>query len=197
MRTYSFPDVLAMTDRHARERCRQRNMARVRQLFRLHTNIKNPSDAEVRAAIFGAPVHFADVTQTAASVLIAGGTPKPTVYTAGAALTCGDLVYIDSNGLAQKTYNNSTINFAAAAGYCVAAALAANQWTAVSLNGTLINIGGTLVKGTIYCVSANAGKTCPVADVTAASGSFQTQVGYAISTSQLQMAIVAQPVAVA
>lgn len=72
-------------------------------------------------------------------------------------------------------------------------AAAADQPLAVQTDG-LITIGATLVPGTAYFSSATAGGIAPAADNT--SGVYPTFLGFAVSTTQIDLNIVSAGVAV-
>jgi hypothetical protein len=131
---------------------------------------------------------MADVSITAANVAGGGGQ----IYKTSVSVTAGQVVYVvASTGLLALASAASTL----ALSQCVGIALnggAANQPIDVQASG-VITVGGTLIRGNIYCVSINnAGGICPITDLTSAganSGNFLSILGYAISTTQLEIGL--------
>lgn len=129
---------------------------------------------------------MADLTITAASVL-AGSGARRVIGTAGASVTAGQVVYLDS---ATATYkladnNSATAEVRAPAGIALHAA-ASGQPLAVHTSGP-ITIGAALTAGVAYYLSDTPGGICPVADL--ASGEYPTILGIATSTTVLNVAI--------
>lgn len=120
---------------------------------------------------------MADITITAANVLKTAASVQ--VGTAGATITAGQCVYLDSTDSKLKLAQcDGTAAEAAAVGIALHGALA-NQPLAYATNST-INIGGTTSKATTYCVSAAAGGVAPQADLV--SGNRISVLGYATAT---------------
>lgn len=129
---------------------------------------------------------MADLTITSASVL-AGSGARRVIGTAGASVTAGQVVYLDS---ATATYkladnNSATAEVRAPAGIALHAA-ASGQPLAVHTSGP-ITIGAALTAGVAYYLSDTPGGICPVADL--ASGEYPTILGIATSTTVLNVAI--------
>jgi hypothetical protein len=129
---------------------------------------------------------MADLVITAASVLSGAGA-LVAHGTAGAALTAGQVVYLDE---ATSTYKLSDSNSATAAvrdvdGIALHAA-ASGQPIAVHTRGP-ITIGATLVAGQTYAASETPGGIQPVADL--GSGEYPTILGMATSTTVLNVKI--------
>jgi hypothetical protein len=128
----------------------------------------------------------ADLTITAASVV--SGTGALVAHgTAGAALTAGQVVYLDET---TSSYKLSDSNSATAAvrdvdGIALHAS-AAGQPIAVHTRGP-ITIGATLVAGQTYALSETPGGIQPVADL--GSGEYPTILGMATSTTVLNVKI--------
>lgn len=121
---------------------------------------------------------MADITITAANVLFTSGTKEQ--KNAGAALTAGQVVYLDS---AADTYKLAQADGTAAEVDARGIALHAagiGQPATIARSGSVINIGGTTAKTTTYCVSAAAGGVAPLADLT--SGQRICELGYATAT---------------
>jgi hypothetical protein len=121
---------------------------------------------------------MADLSVTAGSVLHTSGTK--TTGVAGAAITAGQALYLDS---ATNTLKLAQADGTAAEAAVVGIALHAagiGQPITYAANGSVMNIGATTAKTTTYLVSAAAGGIAPQADIT--SGQRITRVGYATAT---------------
>jgi hypothetical protein len=128
---------------------------------------------------------MADVTITAASVLQVNGIADQ--YLAGETLTQGQPFYVlAADNKAYKADNNAAAAAAAVKGIALNCA-SAGQPVRGQRNGQ-ITIGGTLVKGTIYVLSATAGGIAPAADL--ASGNRVSILGVASSTTVLDLSLV-------
>lgn len=125
---------------------------------------------------------MADISITAANVVYSSGTKL--TGTAGAAITAGQLVYLEA---ASQTYKLAQGN-AAATNNPAGIALnncSANQPIIVQSTGTL-NIGATLTVGQTYVMSAaNPGGIAPVSDLT--TGNYVAVVGVAVTANNIQM----------
>ena len=111
---------------------------------------------------------MADITQTAASVA-KGTNDQYSIGTAGETVVAGDVLYIKAADSRLWKAVNSSAAAAAAVGVALCGGAAGQP-----ISGT-VTPGGTVVIGEIYCVSTNAGKFAPDADVT--SGMFRTVLG--------------------
>jgi hypothetical protein len=127
---------------------------------------------------------MADLTITAANVA-AGSGAKIAYGTAGAALTAGQSLYLDSADGRYKLCDNDSATVAARsfAGIALHAA-ATGQPIAVLTDGP-ITIGATVAVGTIYCTSSTAGGIAPSADN--GTGDYVTIIGIATSTSVVKV----------
>ena len=129
---------------------------------------------------------MADLVITAANVV--SGSGAAVVHgTAGATITAGQVVYLDST-TSPGTYKLADCDSATAAvrspaGIALNAA-ASGQPVSVHQSGP-ITIGATVTGGVAYYLSGNAGGICPVTDV--ASGDYVTIVGLATSASVLSV----------
>jgi hypothetical protein len=118
---------------------------------------------------------MADITITPASVLFTSGSKGSGI--AGATITAGQVVYLDSATLTLKLAQcDGTAAEADAVGIALHAALA-GQPLQYAKDESVINIGGTTSKATSYCVSAAAGGVAPQADLV--STNRITTIGYA------------------
>lgn len=129
---------------------------------------------------------MADLTVTAANVQPPASGAFSVTGTAGAAITAGQVVYLDS---ATSTYKLAKADV-----------LAANAPVGIALNGAAIGqpvavltagpitIGATLTPGVGYYLSKTAaGGICPVADL--AAGSYPSFLGFATSASLMTVKI--------
>lgn len=137
---------------------------------------------------------MADVSITAANVTI------DTAYastvedcTAGAAITAGQAVYLDSSSLLQLSDANGAAALRTVRGIALHSA-SANQPLRIAKGNTVLNIGGTVAVGTIYVSSATAGGIAPSTDL--ASGYYTTIIGVGITAAKLQLSIFPSGVAV-
>lgn len=129
---------------------------------------------------------MADISIVAANVL-----PSTSATyrdgTAGGTITAGQPVYQDAAD--SKKWKAADANASAATAEAVGIALhgaSAGQPLRVQVTG-LITIGGTVVVGTIYIVSANAGGIAPSSDQ--ASGWYTTILGVATTTGIISLGI--------
>lgn len=129
---------------------------------------------------------MADLSITAANVIPVAGF---SLYqgTAGATITAGQVVYLDTTTSTIKLADNdATAATAVVQGIALHAALA-SQPLQVIIGGSL-GMGAIFTAGVFYYLSATAGGICPVADLV--SGKRVSQIGYASTTSNL----VVQPI---
>lgn len=135
---------------------------------------------------WSSPVPAADLTITAASV--APSTGAQTVNgTAGATITQGQPVYLDSTTSTYKLSDNNLSGAKSCSGIALNAASSGQPLTIQT--GGAINLGATLTVGKIYVVSATAGAIAPSADL--ATGNDVIILGVATSSSIMQMQIFA------
>lgn len=136
---------------------------------------------------------MSDLSITAANVAQGSGASKVHGI-AGASITAGQTVYLDSSDTRYKLYDADSAT--AAARVCAGIALHAassGQPLAVHTDGPL-TIGATLTTGVAYYGSDTAGGICPVADLE--TGDYPCFLGFAISTTVLDVAIVHAGVAI-
>jgi hypothetical protein len=124
---------------------------------------------------------WADLTVTAANVALVSGNSES--GTAGATITAGQAVYLDSADSRLKLCDAGAATTDDLYGIALHASLA-GQPLAVQRAG-VINLGATLVVGEVYMISETAGAICPVADIVA--GDFVTMVGVALTAANLQL----------
>ena len=127
---------------------------------------------------------MADLIITAASV-VKGTGASVQQGTAGASVTAGQPVYLES---ASSTYKLSDANSATAAARAVDGIALHGSLTGQPLQiltGGPLTLGAVLTAGVAYYLSNNAGGICPVADLTA--GSYPTILGFAGSASVLNV----------
>jgi hypothetical protein len=128
---------------------------------------------------------MADISITAANV-VAGSDAVRESGTAGATVTAGQLVYLDTSDMKYKLADS---NGAAALRVPNGIALngASNGQPLSVQKGGDITIGGTLTAGIPYFLSDTPGGLCPLPDI--GSGEFSCIIGIAKSTSVLAVNI--------
>lgn len=128
---------------------------------------------------------MADLTITASSVKPVGANAQVKCLLMGESVAQGDVVYLDSS---DNKYYKADADLsqasATATGICLTPA-SADGYSMVMTSGT-INLGATLTKGELYCVSATGGKIAPFSDLVA--GDWITFLGVAKSASELILA---------
>lgn len=129
---------------------------------------------------------MADLSITATSVL-AGGGAKTVEGVAGASITAGQVVYLDSSAGTYKLADNNSATAAARSPDGIALNGAASGQPIEVLTRGPITIGATMTAGVAYYLSATAGGICPVADLT--TGHYPTILGIATSTTVLSVLI--------
>lgn len=137
---------------------------------------------------------MADLTITAASVL-ATGAGAVAHCTAGATITAGQVVYLESatNTVKLADANSGTAEARSPYGIALNGG-ASGQPIAVARPGSSITIGAALTAGDRYYLSATAGGIAPHADVT--TGWYPTVLGIATSTTVLKFDPIESGVAV-
>lgn len=118
------------------------------------------------SALLVLPAAAADVTITAANVS-ASSTASIKRGVAGAAITAGQLLYIDrtTNTLKLADANSGTADARIVAGIALNGAANGQPLHYVTKDPAL-TLGGTTAKGTVYVLSATAGGIAPAADLT-------------------------------
>lgn len=135
---------------------------------------------------------MADLTVTPASVIPATDATKE-FGTAGATITAGQVVYLDS---ATTTYKLADADGATALRSPRGIALhgaSSGQPLQILTKGS-VTIGATMTAGLAYYLSKTAGGICPVADI--ASGGYATVLGISTSTTVLKVNMTESGVAV-
>jgi hypothetical protein len=128
---------------------------------------------------------MADISITASNLIPTDGYSYQDGI-AGATIPAGDLAYTSAtNGKWLLADNNDTAVKAAVTGIALASAVD-TQPQRLMTSGTLA-VGSILTVGTVYCLSSNAGKICPYADLD--SGDYVTIVGVATAATALKVAI--------
>lgn len=132
---------------------------------------------------------MADVVITAANVLKGTGAVTVNTNVAGESVTAGDVVYLKNadskwwKAQCDGTTEESGGDPAGGIGVCLNSA-GAGQPVVVQTGG-LITIGGTVVAGTEYVLSAAAGKIAPHADLV--SNNKYVRLGYAVTAAILSL----------
>lgn len=130
---------------------------------------------------------MAAITITAANVAPVAGATIDKTKNAGATITAGQAVYLDT---ATDTWKLADANLSAAASLVGGISLngaSSGQPLAVQTGGQ-ITIGATLIKGTVYVLGATAaGDINPVEDLT--TGWYRSVIGVAITTAIMALRI--------
>ncbi|RVN04654.1 hypothetical protein [Sinorhizobium meliloti] len=130
---------------------------------------------------------MADITVTPSNVVASAGARTENGI-AGATVTAGQIVFLDSTTTGKWLLADADAATAAARGQGkVGVALngaALNQPLAVQTEGP-ITIGATVVAGTAYYLSPNPGGIAPLADIL--TGDYVTLVGIATSASVIKL----------
>ena len=130
---------------------------------------------------------MADLAITASQVL-ANTNALVERHEAGAALTPGQAVYLDSDGTWKLAQHDSTaIESGSGGGLAITLSTAsAGQDVLLARRGTItLGAGAAPAAGEIYCVSATAGGICPEADVGAAD--YVSILGVGLSGNKLAL----------
>lgn len=129
---------------------------------------------------------MADLVITAANV-VAGTGAKKVSGTAGATITAGQVVYLDSTTSTYKLADtdSGTAAVRSPAGIALHAASASQPLTV--LTSGPVTIGATVAVGDVYYLSGTAGGLAPFADV--AAGDYPCIIGICTSTSVLDVKI--------
>jgi len=128
---------------------------------------------------------MADITITATSVL-PGANSTVVNGTAGAAITAGQVVYLDSSDGRLKLADANSATAAMRSPYGIALNGAASGQPVGVLRSGLVTIGATMTAGIAYYLSNTPGGICPVADVTG-TGTYPTIIGISASTTVLDV----------
>lgn len=128
---------------------------------------------------------MSDISVTAANVLKYTGATIENGQ-AGEAITAGMLVYKHTDTKYYKAQHDGTAAQATLYGIALNSAPGANQPLQVQTNGG-VNPGGTVVVGTIYCASENAGGIAPSTDV--GQNDYMSIFGVGLTSSKIDMQI--------
>jgi hypothetical protein len=126
---------------------------------------------------------MADITFTTTELKKADNNAKVETWYSAEAIAIGDAVYLSTASKLAKGDNNGGTggSMATVRGIALSAAEGVDQPVTIITEGNLTCDG--LTKGTVYALSATAGKICPVADL--ASGNYVSVIGIATSTTNL------------
>ncbi len=129
---------------------------------------------------------MADLTITSGSVL-AGSGAKKINGTAGAAISAGQVLYLEAatNTLKLADNDSATAGVRVPVGIALHAAAAGQPLTYLAAGP--ITIGATVAVGIVYILSSTAGGIAPVADVGA--GDYNSIIGIGTSTSVIDVKI--------
>lgn len=146
--------------------------------------------ALVLGLVLALPLGATDVVVTAANVSRVSG---PTVTgTAGAAITAGQVLYVNGSGQLVPALASGTAAQSTAVGIALNSAPGTGQPIVYAPSGTTVSFGTVLTVGQIYVVSANTGNIAPAADLV--TGNYTVILGVATTTSQLPLNIAASGV---
>jgi hypothetical protein len=123
---------------------------------------------------------MADLSITAANVVAGAGSTKRS-GTAGATVTAGQVVYLDSATNTLKLADNDSATAAVRSPVGIALHGATANQPLTYLSAGPITIGATVAVGDVLCLSSTAGGICPAADI--AAGDYNTIIGIATSTT--------------
>lgn len=129
---------------------------------------------------------MSDLSITSANV-IAGSGARTRLGTAGATITAGKTVYLDSSDNKYKLADCDSATAAVRSPAGIALNGASNGQPLVVLEEGPVTIGATMTAGVAYYLSPTAGGICPVADVL--SGDYPVIIGIATSTTVLDVQI--------
>lgn len=136
--------------------------------------------------LFSAPVaHAADLSVTAANVVAGSDAVIDRTHNAGASVSAGQVVYLDSTTKNWKLADDdgASVEIRTPIGIALHAA-ASGQPLAVQKGGS-ITIGATMTAGIVYFLSSTGGGICPVADLT--TGKYVSLIGVATSTTVMNL----------
>lgn len=127
---------------------------------------------------------MADLTITAGNVATVSDATIVRDRLAGATITAGQAVYLDTSANTWKLADNdNTATTAAASGIALNGA-SSGQPLAVQTAG-VINMGATVTVGTIYVLSSTAGGVCPTTDL--GSGDYVTIIGVGVTAANIKL----------
>jgi hypothetical protein len=136
---------------------------------------------------------MSDLVITAANV-IAGTGARKALGTAGATITAGKVVYLDTSDSKYKLADNNSGTAVLRSPVGIALNGASNGQPLVIHEEGPLTIGATLEPGAVYFLSDTPGGICTAADL--ASGEYPTILGIAVSTTVLDIDIAESGVAV-
>ena len=126
---------------------------------------------------------MADITITAANV-VKGATAQTTTGVAGATITAGQTLYVDSADSNKLKLAQATSTKYAVAGIALHGASSGQPITYVTRDAGL-TIGGTVAVGVPYGLSDTAGGICPMSDNGTAD--YASYIGIGISVTKIAM----------
>lgn len=130
---------------------------------------------------------MADVSITAANVGLRGGSASVIdVVQYGDTITQGQAVYLDETAGTYKKTDADALATAAAVGIALTPGISGGIGV-IAKNGARVAIGATVLSGRLYGISSSAGAIAPIGDLGA--GKFETIIGRAVSTSEIELNI--------
>ena len=140
-----------------------------------------------------APIFAADLSVTAGSVVPASDATMEN-GTAGATITTGQVVYLDSSTNTFKLADADSATSAVRTPYGIALNGASSSQPVRVLKAGGLNPGATVVVGKVYVLSTTAGGIAPVTDL--ATGTYVSVLGIGTTTSNIQVVVQVSGVAV-
>lgn len=132
---------------------------------------------------------MADISVTAANVHVYDGA-RTDIVQVNETVTAGQSVYPGSDGKWRKTEADDAETSAGAVSTSppaiVLVGAAADGYAVIVRKGPM-DVGATLTVGTAYIVSATSGGIAPAADFAGYTGAWQVHLGYASTTSRLEV----------
>lgn len=131
---------------------------------------------------------MADLSITAANVAAEEGAVSKQEWVAGATITAGQAVYIDTaaSNVAKLAQSDGTELEGTVKGIALNGA-SSGQPVIIAVSGSL-DIGATLTVGQTYVLSQTAGGIAPIADLT--TGDYVSHIGVATAADTLRLSIV-------
>lgn len=129
---------------------------------------------------------MADLSITAANVVPRAGA-KIANGTAGATITAGQVVYLDTSDNKYKLADNNSATAAVRSPAGVAVNSASDGQPLAVQTGGLLTIGAAVTAGVAYYLSDTPGGICPVADLL--TGEYPTIIGIATTAAILKIDI--------
>ena len=130
---------------------------------------------------------MANLTITAANLLVTAGNTNALLGTAGATITAGQVIYLDTGDTEWKLAQcDGTDPESGDDGLAIALHAALDGQPLSYINIGDLDFGAIITAGVVYVVSNTAGAIMPIADFTTSTWKF-SPVGYGKSTTTMTM----------